>query len=601
MPDQVIANQAVRAGTLADLQKTGQLLTKVGTVPVVVFWHDDAPYAIEDRCPHLGFPLHQGTVESGLVTCHWHHARFDLVSGCTLDMWADDARGFAASIRDGDVFVGARADPDPVGHLQARLRNGLEENITLVIAKSVLGLLDEGVPAAEIVRTGLDFGTTYRGAGWGAGLTVLVAMANLFPHLHPDDRALALVHGLAFVADDTSGQAPRFPVGPLATHDVPVVRLEGWYRRFVDTRSSDSAERTLETALVDPARLGAVESMMFAAVSDHVFIDGGHTIDFTNKAFEALALVGTDAAGQVLPTLVQQTARAQRSEEFSEWQHPTDLVAFVRETSARMEGPNVPAVEPLDIAALSWRMLSDNPYGVSDAFIEAWSAGATDEELGRAVAYAAALRIVRFHTRNDHADWDTVHHSFTAANALHQALSRNPTPELRRAAVQATLPHLSRPVPQRSRGAIAARDDRQHRRAEPVLRSAGDGRRSRQRGIRLPHHGWLTRGGDRRARSGPARRGRGVPLVPDGRSRGTPGDRLARRIRGVDADPGRHRALPRRPYADAPRATDRRADCVPSTPRRSALRGRRRVSRCGFRHDRSLSVGDTSWFSQIGL
>ena len=42
----------------------------------------------------MGFPLHQGTVESGLVTCHWHHARFDLASGCTLDPFADDARGF---------------------------------------------------------------------------------------------------------------------------------------------------------------------------------------------------------------------------------------------------------------------------------------------------------------------------------------------------------------------------------------------------------------------------------------------------------------------------------------------------------------------------
>src|SRR4029077_19751312 len=58
---------------------------------------------------------------------------------------------------------------------------------------------------------------------------------------------------------------------------------------------------------------------------------------------------------------------------------------------------------------------------------------------GRALAYAAALRIVRFHTRNDHADWDTVHHSFTAANALHQALRRNHTPEPRRAAVPAAL------------------------------------------------------------------------------------------------------------------------------------------------------------------
>jgi hypothetical protein len=46
---------------------------------------------------------------------------------------------------------------------------------------------------------------------------------------------------------------------------------------------------------------------------------------------------------------------------------------------------------------------------------------------------------VRFHVQNDHGDWDTVHHSFTAANALHQALRRNPTPELRRACVHAAL------------------------------------------------------------------------------------------------------------------------------------------------------------------
>ncbi|MDQ1447314.1 MAG: hypothetical protein QOC79_285 [Actinomycetota bacterium] len=430
---------AARAGTLAELQEAGRLVTKVGSVPVVVFWHEGAAYAIEDRCPHLGFPLHQGTVEAGLVTCHWHHARFDLVSGCTLDMWADDARGFATLVRDGDVFVEPRADDDPIGHLHTRLRNGLEEGITLVVAKSVLGLLDAGVSPADIVRTGVDFGTTYRGAGWGAGLTVLIAMANLFPHLDGDDRALALVHGLAFVANDTGNQAPRFPVGPLPTQAVPMARLAAWYRRFVETRSGDSAERTLETALTDASNLAAVEATMFAAVADHVFVDGGHTIDFTNKAFEALDLLGLAAAGQVLPTLVGQTTRAQRSEEFSEWRHPHDLVALAAETAARIQGPAPAQPAGIDVGAIAWQLLVDEPLAVADALVDARLSGATDEELGRALAYAAALRIVRFHTRNDHADWDTVHHSFTAANALHQAMCRNPTLELRRAAVHAAL------------------------------------------------------------------------------------------------------------------------------------------------------------------
>ena len=160
-----MSDHEVRAGAAADLQREGHLVTKVGSLPVVVFWHDGVAYAIEDRCPHLGFPLHQGTVEAGLVTCHWHHARFDLVSGCTLDLWADDARGFDAEIRGDDVWVRARAETDAVAHLQTRLREGLEDDITLVIAKSVLGLLDAGVSPAEIVRTGIDFGAAYRAQG----------------------------------------------------------------------------------------------------------------------------------------------------------------------------------------------------------------------------------------------------------------------------------------------------------------------------------------------------------------------------------------------------------------------------------------------------
>src|SRR5258708_11025910 len=81
----------VRAGTLTELQTAGRLVTKVGSVPVVVFWHDGAAYAIEDRCPHLGFPLHQGTVEAGLVTPHSPYARFGPVAGCTLHNWGDHA------------------------------------------------------------------------------------------------------------------------------------------------------------------------------------------------------------------------------------------------------------------------------------------------------------------------------------------------------------------------------------------------------------------------------------------------------------------------------------------------------------------------------
>ena len=45
-------------------------------------------------------------------------------------------------------------------------------------------------------------------------------------------------------------------------------------------------------------------------------------------------------------------------------------------------------------------------------------------DLGRALAYAAALRVARFGTANEFSDWDTALHGFTYANALHQLLAR---------------------------------------------------------------------------------------------------------------------------------------------------------------------------------
>jgi len=53
----------------------------------------------------MGFPLDRGSVEDGTLTCHWHHARFDLASGCSFDLWADDVPTCPTEVRDGEVWV----------------------------------------------------------------------------------------------------------------------------------------------------------------------------------------------------------------------------------------------------------------------------------------------------------------------------------------------------------------------------------------------------------------------------------------------------------------------------------------------------------------
>jgi nitrite reductase/ring-hydroxylating ferredoxin subunit len=432
---------------MEDLEKQGRLVAKAGTHPVCVFWDGEGrAYALDDRCPHMGFPLHRGTVEEGLLTCHWHHARFDLATGGTLDPFADDVRAFPVEIEGGDVYVVVDGADGQVEHLQRRLTEGLEQGLSLVMAKAVMGLLDTGVPVSQIVKAGVDFGTANRRDGWGSGLTVLTAMANLLPWLEPEDRPLALVHGLAFVARDTRNRPPRFPLTSLGRADIPAERLASWYRRFIETRSADAAERVLVTAIESGQPPATVSAMMFAAATDHVFLDDGHTLDFTNKAFELLDHLGWEAAVEVLPTLVDQTAGASRSEEGGRWRHPHDLAELIQRTNARLPGLLAEGaqsagqfLDPRGVRDLAWQLLEDDPYAVVEAIGQAAAAGASPEQLGRALALAAGLRITRFHVQNDFGDWDVVHHGFTAANALHQALRRHPTPELVRGVVHGAL------------------------------------------------------------------------------------------------------------------------------------------------------------------
>jgi hypothetical protein len=153
--------------------------------------------------------------------------------------------------------------------------------------------------------------------------------------------------------------------------------------------------------------------------------------------------VGADAAPTVLPTLVRQTAGSSRSEESGEWRHPHDLAALARRACAQLDDALAAGRTRrgafTDVSGLAWQLLADDPEVVADAVLDALRVGAREEQVGKAVAYAAALRITRFHTQNDFGDWDTVHHSFTTANALHHALQRSPSPELLRGTVHSAL------------------------------------------------------------------------------------------------------------------------------------------------------------------
>src|SRR5204863_5210699 len=118
-----------------------------------------------------------------------------------------------------------------------------------------------------------------------------------------------------------------FPLDPLpGAESVDATRLGRWFRRFVEVRDAEGAERALVSAVRAGATPEQLADMLFTAATDHRYLDGGHTLDFVNKALEALDVAGWQRAEAVLASLPAQLAFAERMEESNAWRNPVDLV-----------------------------------------------------------------------------------------------------------------------------------------------------------------------------------------------------------------------------------------------------------------------------------
>lgn len=423
----------IHAGNMEALKEEGAKVVKGG---IAVFYHENTVYAVDNRCPHLGFPLHMGSLCDGILTCHWHHARFDVCSGGTLDPWADDVPVYEVKLEDGEVWVNPLSKhTNDIEKYKNRLKEGLEQNIGIVIAKAVVGLVEANVAEAVIARVGIEYGTTY-GSGWNSGLTILTAMTRILPKLDKTGKILALYQGLLHTARSSSGREQRHLLSPLPSDDVSIARLIEWYRNCIEVRDTQGAERILLTAIRKDVSDEQLADMMLMAVTDHFYLDGGHTFDFHNKAFEALQYVENDKKNKVLSSLVPMLGSPTRSEELHQWQAPIDLVAPLQEAFGELS--QSPSVEYRQLTEgeeeqIIQQLLSDEPLETTQLLTQVMISGGHPAHVAQLVSLAAAERIVRFHTQNDFGDWIAVLHTFTYAHAVHERLRHSTDPLLIRA------------------------------------------------------------------------------------------------------------------------------------------------------------------------
>jgi nitrite reductase/ring-hydroxylating ferredoxin subunit len=388
-----------------------------------------AVYAIDNRCPHEGYPLAQGHQSGNLLLCAWHNFAFDLRSGRCLA--GDEAvRSYPARVVDGHIEVDL-ADPDPSAALPA-LFESLDEGLLYdrmgQVARDVLRLLAAGVSGEELVLHAAAFDAERAEYGSSHALPVATDVLRMLPRF-PGFEAVRPLMQLMSAASDENVRREARPtpeaVDPGDDREAAGERLA----ELVEGFRMAEAEALLRGALAAGWERERIEGWLYRLCSEH-FLGFGHALIYQVKVFDLFDRVGWQHAGRLLPAFLYSIASSTREETI-----PTH--SALRASLARMDEQLPRWYQAWGTAELSEsqrsgllrEILDGRLADALDAVASALDAGVAPDALGRAMVIAASERLLRFDVAID-ADpttqegWLDITHTLTFANATRVALAR---------------------------------------------------------------------------------------------------------------------------------------------------------------------------------
>ena len=305
-----------RATPYATLERKGRTVFRKEGRQIAIFRTDDGLFACNNRCPHEGYPLAEGTVSDGCtLTCNWHNWKFDLRNGDNL-YGGDRLRVYPVERRDDDVWIDLteptfeqkRAD------VLCNLRAAFEDHEYDRLARELERLRLIGGDPLDAVREAILWSYERLEFGWTHAYAGAADWLRLYDE-HPQDAEIqlaCLLEAIGHMAWDTLREEHY----PYAQDSAPF--NEARFLDALEREDEDSAVAMIRGALAGGSHFSDCESGLTRAALAH-YNDFGHSLIYLGKAGDLIRRLGASVELPLLLSLVRSIRYAVREDRIPEF------------------------------------------------------------------------------------------------------------------------------------------------------------------------------------------------------------------------------------------------------------------------------------------
>lgn len=409
----------------------GHVKAKHGVL--VVQLADGSLHALENACPHQGYPLSQGTLVGCTLTCCWHNFKFDVPTGaCT--MGEEAVRRHELRVVEGIVEVNRVVTVD-VPAAWASLEEAMARVQTGRIAREVARLLAAGVAPAELLAFGAAWDADRGEYGPSHTAALAGALLGWFDAPPPGTDARAHpVQLLTEVLDLAARAVVGMPVRPRPAPEAPGADAVAQLAARVEAEDAPGAEALVRGMVAAGWGRAALAGALYTVLAEH-FLDFGHPLIYVKKTLDLLAAAGPARADAIVGGLVYGIVCGTREDTLPPWAGFRKRLAAFEAAGGPARALAAPRTSPADVDALRAALADGTPAEAFAAAAAGLEAGAWDA-VQDALVLAGATRLARFDPAHDadpsvNEGWLDVTHRLTVASAAREAAAIAPRAAVR--------------------------------------------------------------------------------------------------------------------------------------------------------------------------